>query len=100
MRNLLILNISFFLGQVNNSCLEDLSKCQEGISVSFWLQFTDGRQVITLINNDNTILSVYVKDYRNILISLKVGSNTWNIERHCFPMGWFHLTITWNHRSR
>ncbi|XP_022798427.1 uncharacterized protein LOC111336573 isoform X2 [Stylophora pistillata] len=87
------------LGQVNNRCLEDLSKCHEGISMSFWLQFTDGRQVITLINKNITLLSVHVKDYKNIFIRLKAGSSIWNIKRSCFPMGWFHLAITWNHRK-
>ncbi|XP_020623505.1 uncharacterized protein LOC110061029 [Orbicella faveolata] len=87
------------LGQFSNRCLEDFNNCQQGISISFWLQLIDGLYIVAITNANNTILSVQVKDHRNLLIQLTAGSSRWQIKRSCFPVGWFFLTITWNHTN-
>ena len=87
-------------GQLNNPCIKDFNNCQQGISISFWLQFIDGLYIVAITNANKTILSLQVKDYRNLLIQLTVGSSRWQIKRSCFPVGWFYLTITWDHTSK
>lgn len=96
-------NVLFFIifaGKFDNICIKDFNNCQQGISLSFWLQFIDGMNVMTITNANNTILSVQVKDNRDLLIQLTAGSKRWQIKRSCFPVDWFYLTITWDHKSK
>ena len=87
-------------GQLDNRCFKDFNNCQQGISISFWLQFIDGLYIVAITNANNTILSVRVKHHRNLLIQLTAGSSRYQINRSCFPVGWFFLTITWDHTSK
>ena len=87
-------------GQLNNSCIKDFKNCHQGISISFWLQLIDGLFIVAITNANKTILSMQVKDYKNLLIQLTAGSSRWQIKRSCFPVGWFFLTITWDHTSK
>ena len=49
---------------------------------------------------NNTVLSVQINDSGKLLIQLHAGSILWQIERDCFPAGWFHLTVTWDNTSK
>ena len=85
-----------FSGHLNNTCFNDFTTCQQGISFSVWLQFTVGMYVMSISKSNSSVLLVQVHDNNKLLIQLTTGSNLWLIKRDCFPVGWFHLTVTWN----
>ena len=102
-RSTLLLRVILFFflsGHFQNSCLNDFSTCPQGMSFAFWLQFIDGAYVMCVTKANNTVLSVQVNDNGKLLIQLHAGSILWKIKWDCFPVGWFHLTVTWDNTSK
>ncbi|XP_046857278.1 uncharacterized protein LOC124450690 [Xenia sp. Carnegie-2017] len=77
---------------LKDPCLARSHKCDDGSSISFWLQFISGSVVLRSVNVG---FNVYVKNGKFFVNFQSADNRRWEIERSCIPMGFFFVTATW-----
>ena len=83
---------SLNLDSLKDPCLARSHNCDDGSSISFWLQFISGSVVLRSVNVG---FNVYVKNGKFFVNFQSADNRRWEIERSCISMGFFFVTATW-----
>ncbi|CAH3019822.1 unnamed protein product [Porites evermanni] len=101
------------LNNLKDECITNPSKCTEGLSVAFWIKYTEGKFIIsagryTEIADDgpgfrficsNCSRNSGVPETHNsgiFLLELSTTTKKWRIHLDTIPRWWFHFAFTWS----
>ncbi|KAM7438912.1 hypothetical protein ABFA07_011617 [Porites harrisoni] len=101
------------LNNLKDECTTNPSKCTEGLSVAFWIKYTEGKFIIsagryTDIADDgpgfrficsNCSRNSGVPETHNsgiFLLELSTTTKKWQIHLDTIPRWWFHFAFTWS----
>lgn len=90
---------SYPKGSLAKGCFQDPARCPQGISFAVWLNYLDGMFIATVKSNQSIELSITSPNPGSLLLRLTALTKQWEIRRTCFPVGWFHVLITWSSKG-
>ena len=92
-------NQSVNLGNVRHTCLGNISKCENGISISVWLKTHYRNISFYMTNGGHTMRSIGVnlmQKHSGLLITVRNESGYWQVQNVPFELHhWYHITMVW-----